>query len=109
MKSSSTPATATQSSVKDTLYNTTAYPPSSRRHKEIMDAVTYMIAKDMCPIKTVNDPGFNKRINTLDKRYVLPSRHHFSRIALPALYDYCRGKVAREVSTALHFATTTDL
>ncbi|KAK0137902.1 Rootletin [Merluccius polli] len=109
MKSSSTPATATQSSIKETLYNATPYPPSSRRHEEITDAIAYMIAKDMCPICTVSDPGFNKLINTLDKRYVLPSRHHFSRIALPALYDECRGKVAREVSTALYFATTTDL
>ena len=98
---SSIPATATQSSIKDTLYNATAYPPSSHRHKEIMDAVTYMIAKDMCPINTVSDPGFNKLINTLDKRYVLPSRHHISRIALPALYDECCGKVAK-VSTALY-------
>ena len=97
MKSSSTPATATQSS----------YPPSSRRHKEITDAIAYIIAKDICPINTVSDPGFNKLINTL--WYVLPSRHHFSRIALPALYDECRGKVAREVSTALYFAITTDL
>ena len=75
MKNSSTPATATQSSIKDTLYNATTSPPSSHRHKEITDAVTYMIAKDMCPINTVSDPGFNKLINTLDKQYVLPSRH----------------------------------
>ncbi|XP_028300964.1 zinc finger BED domain-containing protein 1-like [Gouania willdenowi] len=68
-----------------------------------------MIAKDMSPINTVNDPGFIKLMNTMDKRYVLPSSHHFSRIALPALYDECRGKVAKEVSTAVYFATTTDL
>ena len=109
MKSSSTPATTTQSSIKDTLYNATAYPTSSRRHKEVTDAVTFMIGKDMCPINTVSAPGFKKLIHTLDKRYVLPSRHHFSRIALPALYEECRGKVASEVSTALYFATTTDL
>ena len=109
MKSSSTPATATQSSIKDTLFNATPYPPSSHRHKEITDAVTYMIAKDMCPVNTVSDPGLNKLINTLDKQYVLPSRHHISRIALPALYDECHGQVAREVSTTLYFTTTTDL
>ena len=70
--------------------------------------VTFMIAKDMCH-NNVSDPGFYKLINTLDKRYVLPPRHHISRIALPALYEECRGKVAREVSTALYFAITTDL
>ena len=69
--------------------------------------MTYMIAKDKYFINTVSDRL--TLINTLDKRYVLPSRHHISRIALPALYDECRRKVAREVSTALYFATTTDL
>ena len=52
-----------------------------------------MIAKDMCPINTVSDLGFNKLINTLEKRYVLPSCHHFSRIALPAHYDECVEKL----------------
>ena len=56
MKSSSTPATVTQSSVKDTLYNATTFPPSSHRHEELTDAITYMIAKYMCPIKTVSKP-----------------------------------------------------
>ena len=69
--------------------------------------VTFMIAKDMCH-NNVSDPGFYKLINTLDKRYVLPPRHHISRIALPTLYDECREQVAREVSTTLYFATTTD-
>ena len=66
MKSSSTPATTTQSSVKETLYNATAYPPSSHRHNEKTDAVSYVTAKDMCPINTVSDPGLIKMINILD-------------------------------------------
>ena len=72
MKSSSTPVPATQSSIKDTLYSATAYPPSSHKHKELTDAITYMIAKDMFPINTISDPGFSKLINILDKQYVLP-------------------------------------
>ena len=69
------------------------YPPGSHRHKEITDAVTFMIAKDMFPFNTVSDPGFNKLINTLDKQYVLPSHHHISRTALPALHDERHEKV----------------
>ena len=41
-----------------------------------------MLVKDMCPISTVSNPGFKKLVNTLDKRYVLPSRKHLSRVAL---------------------------
>lgn len=47
-------------------------------------------------------------VKTLDKRYVLPSRHYFSRVAVPALYDKHR-KVANQVVAADFFATTTDL
>jgi tRNA (cytidine32/guanosine34-2'-O)-methyltransferase len=100
---------ATQSSIEDTLYNAAPYPTGSRRHREITEAVTFMLAKDMCPISTVNDPGFKALMKTMDKRYVLPSRKHFSRAALPALYDKCRAEVEKDISTAEYFATTTDL
>lgn len=63
----------------------------------------------MCPISTVNDPGFKALMKTMDKRYVLPSRKYFSRVALPALYDKCRAEVEKDISTAEYFATTTDL
>ncbi|KAF3856838.1 hypothetical protein F7725_017561 [Dissostichus mawsoni] len=54
--------------------------------------------------------GFKQLVNTLDKRYAMPFRHYFSRSALPALYDKCRGEVERDVAaSADYFATTTDL
>ncbi|XP_055053943.2 E3 SUMO-protein ligase ZBED1 [Misgurnus anguillicaudatus] len=106
----STPTTsATQSSIKDTLFSATPYPKSSERHKKITDAVSYFLAKDMCPISTVEDEGFKKLINTLHKRYALPSRHYFTRVALPALYEKCRAEVANEVLKAEYIAATTDL
>lgn len=104
-----TSSTATQSSITGTLYNATPYPPNSRRHSEIIGAITFYLAKDMWPINSVSNQGFKALINTLDKRYVLPSRNHFSRVALPALYTKCRGDVEKDVSAAAYFATTTDL
>ncbi len=104
-----TTSSATQSSIKDTLFSATPYPSSSERHKKITDAVAHFLAKDMCPISTVENEGFKKMINTLDKRYALPSRHYFTRVALPALYEKCRAEMANEVSKAEYFATTTDL
>ncbi|CAI5637539.1 unnamed protein product, partial [Oreochromis niloticus] len=108
-KLSTTPASSSQTSIHATLYNATKYPTSSQRHKEITNAVTFFLAKEHCSINTVNNPGFKKLINTLDKRYNLPSRHYFSRVAIPALYDECHDGVAKEVATAQYFATTTDL
>ena len=63
----------------------------------------------MCRISTVSNQGFKKLVNTLDKRYTTPSRHHFTRVALPALYNKCHEEVANDVSTAEYFATTMDL
>ncbi|XP_039903045.1 E3 SUMO-protein ligase ZBED1-like [Simochromis diagramma] len=108
-KPSTTHASSSQTSIHATMYNATKYPTSSQRHKEITNAVTFFLAKDHCSINTVDTPGFKKLINTLDKRYNLPSRHYFSRVAIPALYDECHDGVAKEVATAQYFATTTDL
>lgn len=89
---STTPTTSKQTSIKDTLYSATPYPSSSERHKKITD-----------------DIGFKKLVNTLDKRYVLPSFHHFSRVVLPTMYEKCRAEVAKEVTKAADFAVTSDL
>lgn len=95
--------------IMDTLYSATPYPTSSRRYQEIMEAVTFMLAKDMCPIRTVSNPGFQKRIKTLEKHYMLPSRKYFCGVALPGLYDKCCAEVEKDVATADYFATTIDL
>ncbi|KAK7891329.1 hypothetical protein WMY93_023292 [Mugilogobius chulae] len=63
----------------------------------------------MCSINTVENSGFKHMMNTLDKRYSVPSRHHFTRSALPALYEKCRDKVSEELLAADFFAVTTDL
>lgn len=61
----------------------------------------------MAPINTVQNEGFRKMINTLDKRYTVPSRNYFSIVALPALYTQCRATVETEFQAVQHFAATT--
>ena len=99
----------TQTSITGTLYSASPYPSNSRRHKEITEANIYHLAKDMGPINTVQNEGLWKMINTLDKRYTVPSRKYFSNVALPALYTQCRATVQTELQAAQHFAATTDL
>ncbi|XP_033995699.1 zinc finger BED domain-containing protein 1-like [Trematomus bernacchii] len=106
---STSSTTSSQSSIQDALHRATAYATSSQRHRDITGAITFHIAKDMCPVSTVSNQGFKQLVNTLDKRYAMPSRYYFSRSALPALYDKCRGEVERDVASADYFATTTDL
>ncbi len=99
----------TQTSITQTLYGASPYPPSSQRHKEITNAIAYHLAKDMAPINTVENEGFKAMIKTLDKRYSLPSRNYFSSVALPGLYTQCRMTVEKELQNMQNFAATTDL
>ena len=81
-----------QATITATLHRATPYPSTSQRHAEITDAITFYLAKDMCPINTVNNEGFKSMVKTLDKKYVIPSRNYLSKVALPALYEKRRGK-----------------
>lgn len=92
-KALSTPDATGQLSIQDTLYNATTYSTSSQRHKEITNAITFFLAKNQCPINTGHNPGFKNLVNTLEK--CSPSRHHFSRVSLPALYNECREHVEK--------------
>lgn len=60
-------------------------------------------------VYTVEKKGFRDLIKTLDPRYVMPSRKHFSEVELPRLYGECRRKIEAELRDALYFSTTTDL
>ncbi|XP_051962423.1 E3 SUMO-protein ligase ZBED1-like [Xyrauchen texanus] len=107
--SQNTSRQTTQTSITQTLYGASPYPPSSQRHKEITNAITYHLAKDMAPINTVQNEGFKAMIKTLDKRYSLPCRNYFSSVALPGLYTQCRITVEEELQNMQYFAATTDL
>ncbi|XP_057181274.1 E3 SUMO-protein ligase ZBED1-like [Triplophysa rosa] len=104
-----TQPSTTQTTIKGTLFNAIPYSPCSQRHKEITEAITYHLAKDMCPLATVSNDGFKNMIAMLDKRYNIPSRNHFTKVALPSLYTKCRLEIEREIRSIEYFASTTDL
>ncbi|XP_057694544.1 E3 SUMO-protein ligase ZBED1-like [Corythoichthys intestinalis] len=95
---------ATQSLHRESQYSSTA-----QRHAEITDAIAYYLAKDMCPIDTVSNEGFIKMIKTLDNKYTIPPRNFFSKMALPTLYQKCRGKIEKDILNVDFFAVTTDI
>ena len=63
----------------------------------------------MAPVYVVEKDSFRDLIHTLDPRYVMPSRKHFSKVELPHLYASCRAEVEREVCSATNYALTTDM
>ncbi len=80
---------AVQTTIDQSFTNATFYGKTSKRHKELTDAVIRFLAnvKDMMAVNTVSKEGFVGLINKLDRRYQLPSRNYFSHVAIPQMYD----------------------
>ncbi|XP_051784409.1 E3 SUMO-protein ligase ZBED1-like [Erpetoichthys calabaricus] len=108
-KRPATSASAKQMSITQAFTNATQYEKSTRKWKEITDTICYYIAKDMTPLATVERSGFKHLVKTLDRRYTVPSRSHFSKTALPDMYKTCCKNVAAELKNVQHFAATYDL
>lgn len=100
---------AKQPSIAVAFASAVPYEKTSKRWREITNAVTHHIAKDMVPVQTVERDGFKKLIKTLDPKYVLPSRKYFAQTALPELYTACRERVVDQLKNVEFFSTTTDL
>ena len=63
-----------QRTLEDSFPATTTMPASSRRAKDITNAIGYFVAKDMMPISTTSGVGFKRLICVLEPRYVIPHR-----------------------------------
>ncbi|XP_061550161.1 E3 SUMO-protein ligase ZBED1-like [Phycodurus eques] len=86
------------------------YDEQSRRHREITDAISeFIISEDSASLYTIEKKGFRELVKTLDPRYNMPDRKHFSDVQLPRMYDECRAKVTEELKYVEYYALTTDL
>ena len=66
-----------QPKITDALSSAQKYTRSSKRWKQLTDAVTKGIAKDMMPVYSVEKPGFRQMLTQFDSRYELPSWKYF--------------------------------
>ena len=104
--SSTTPCSISQCTLSESLEG---YDRKGKKWNELTEAVTYYIAKDAVPIRTVEKPGFKKLLKKFDSRYELPSRKYFSQRALPNLYTVIKEKVKKDLASVRFYAATTDL
>ena len=85
------PTKRKQNTITQVFASITPYDNSSRRHREITDAITNYLAKGMVPIYTVEKEGFRKMIRTLDRRYELRLKYtSASRLRRPYGVGYPR-------------------
>ena len=47
----------------------------------------------MLPVYTVEKSGLKQMLNKFNPRYDVPSRNHFSRVAIPALYSEVKSEI----------------
>lgn len=66
------------------------------------------MAKDLQPFSVVENPGFRHLLNTLEPRYKLPTRSHFSEKIMPKLYHETKVKIMASMSRAHRVAVTCD-
>ncbi|XP_022043243.2 E3 SUMO-protein ligase ZBED1-like [Acanthochromis polyacanthus] len=66
------------------------------------------MAKNMSPFSTVENEGFQDMIKTLEPKYTLPSRPHFSQKVMPELYRQVKADVVTVLENADSVAITTD-
>jgi len=66
--------------------------------------------KDMMPLSTVNNVGFQKMLNTFEPRYVLPDRKAITHHYMPEMYSQVKTKVNEGMKRGvLYFSLTTDV
>jgi hypothetical protein len=59
----------------------------SKRSEEITRYIAEYIIHDMCPISTVDGIGFRRLINSMEPRYTIPSRKHFTETVFLKMYQ----------------------
>ena len=98
-----------QRTIAASLEKTRMLSSKSREYKELTNAVTYCLAKDLLPIYSVEE-GFKTMLKSFNPKYQLPSRHYFTRVAIPTLYTTTKEMVEHTIKTDMvYFASTTDL
>ena len=63
------------------------YRRGSREHKSLTDAVPHCIVTNMLPISIVDNDSFRELVTKLNSQYDMPHKDHFSRLAIPSLYE----------------------
>lgn len=83
-------------------------PPSSARAKKITESIAEFICQDLRPYSVVENSGFRNMINTLEPRYVIPSRKQFTEVMVPDMYEEVKLQVKKSLASAESVALTCD-
>ena len=83
-------------------------PDSIARATMIIRDIGIFIAADMRSYSVVENQGFRRLLHTLEPKYNIPSRTHFTRTVVPKLYKESKTKVVQILKDAESIAMTSD-
>ncbi|CAM4608395.1 unnamed protein product [Leuciscus chuanchicus] len=98
-----------QPTITGAFAKSTKYKTDSDRWRQLTDAVTRFLAKEMVLFNTVEKPSFKAMLHTFDKQYELPGRKYFSKTAIPNLFNEVRSSITKELGDLEYLALTTDM
>ncbi|XP_073509759.1 zinc finger BED domain-containing protein 4-like [Phyllobates terribilis] len=98
-------------SIPQTLDKKRKYPTTHPRALVLNDSISKFLAFEMLPFRLVETDSFKKLMAVAVPKYVVPSRHYFSRRAIPVLHtnvvDKIRCALRNAVSGKVHITTDT--
>uniref|UniRef100_A0A1X7UNU5 BED-type domain-containing protein n=1 Tax=Amphimedon queenslandica TaxID=400682 RepID=A0A1X7UNU5_AMPQE len=103
-----------QLTIQESIQQTKKYNHGSKEHKMMTKSIATFLAKEMLPIYLVDKPGFREMISVINPRYDLPHKDHFSRLAIPRLYEDTRHNLESKLASSsaksiFFFSSTSDL
>lgn len=101
-------ARQSQPGIKDSFEKLKMWDISSENAKSIDMAIAKMIAVDMEPYHVVEKPRFIELVQTLEKRYRMPSRKYFTERVIPDMFDNVSSKLRDIVADACSVAFSCD-
>ncbi|XP_034024641.1 zinc finger BED domain-containing protein 1-like [Thalassophryne amazonica] len=104
-KSQQKPVELKQTTLDNTTYK---FPSTSPRAIKITDSVVHFICLDLRPYCVVENRGFRYMVNTLEPRYVIPTRRYIIEIAVPRKYEEVKEHVKTSLTSAARVALTCD-
>lgn len=111
--SSTSPTTSTsqshsQLSLAESWQRVKLWDIKSTEAKRIHQAIGRMIVKDMEPFQVVEKDGFVDLMNTVEKRYTVPSRKFFAERIIPDMYAQVEKSLSEIMQVAGNISLTCD-
>ena len=101
--------TSTQPKITAVIKGEEKYSNSSKRKRDIDEAIVQFVALDMRPLRVVDGRGFKNLLYILDPRYPGICRKRLSRDLLPIYFQECVKWMKAELKSVDHVALTTDM